>query len=221
MEIRIDSYMIDDLNLTGYDLLLYAAIVSNLDANNRFYMKIRDLSKATGIPDRCISRHLSYLRQNNLIKIEVIRDGGFIPRNIITVKDAYIELDKDETYNNIIDYWNLMCLESATVEAKKMARYIIYKKAIKKYTVDEIIGAITSYWTMIKDELYYRSYLFKFDRFIDSKIDLFIPGGIEFESYKVFKDKQKTPFTASDRKFNANDYKNIIISDDQLGNVEI
>lgn len=92
----------------------------------------------------------------------------------------------------IIDFWNERSIEDRCEGGKCSVTAI--KKALSKYTADEIKTAIDRYKQVINDQSYYYNYSWKIELFLTRKggITEFFDGGNKWQNYLAEKNRKTT-----------------------------
>ena len=215
--IIIERYMTEDLKLGGSELLVYADIVSNLNAANEFIKLQPALAADCGLSIKTVYRSLKILEDRKLIKVNKARDGRRY-LNIINISEKQTNMLKDEEFNRALSYYDkYTCVH----EEKCNRNYLAFKAATKipTWNEEDFKTAVICYKNTIEDPDYYKTHLYTFDRFL-IKYREYIPGGHEFEQYKVFcNNKHKGKFFNGDRQIDT--FESGLIPDEELDNIEV
>ena len=218
--IIINNFMIEDLKLKGNELLVYGEIATNLNEAGEFQKTYKTIAKDTGLCKRTVERVLIALNDKKLINIKRVKDGRPYVVNIITINTKHVGLITDKYFKAIIDLWRAYV---GTNEDVNQQNYNAYCNIFKTPAFDlgKLRDAIIFYAQTLHDKEYYKSHVYKFDKFTKIWKD-YSDGGAEKLGYEAWKKKVNTNrFTISDGPYNAAVEESSLVPDDELGSVEM
>ena len=181
--IIIDNYMTEDLGLGGSDLLVYGDIVSNMNSYNECLLSQQMIAKHTGLSVKTVRRTIGNLKAQNLISVKIVKDGNR-PKSITTINNKQLTMIMDEDFNNTIKFWN-SCI--GFVEDINQRNYTAYKRIIQDpdYCQGMLKEAIMWYGETIRTKGYYKTYIYKFEKFANVWKN-YIIGGYEQVSFMTW-----------------------------------
>ena len=182
--IIINRFMIEDLKLKGNDLIVYAEIVTNLNAAGEYQKTFKTTCKHVGLTQRSVERIFIKLQDMKLINVKKVKDNRPYVINIITVNKNQLEAITDKTFNDLISFFNAQINVREDLSSKN---YVAYKTAMKHdgFSIDSVKDAIRCYRDTLLDQEYYKTHLYTFDKFMAKYIQ-YLPKGYEYEQYKIF-----------------------------------
>ena len=216
--IVIERYMTEDLKLGGSELLVYADIVSNINACNECVKLQKTIAADCGITVKTVYSCIKRLEALKLIKTKSARDGRRMI-NIMIVCDKHTDMIRDEGFNTVLDYYKKK-LHLLIDKCNK--NYTAYLSMIKQpdYTQQKFMDAISCYSDTINDQDYYKTHLYTFDSFT-TKYRLYLPSGYEYEQYAIFYNNRKHKGDSSYYIGIFDDMHSGLLSEEELGHVEV
>ena len=214
--IVINNFMIEDLKLSGNELILYAEIASNLNSTGQFQKTYKTMVKETGMTKISVERTLKKLTEKKLINIKRVKDGKPYVINIITLKNKQLGMITDKQFKDIIGFWNGTVNYVEDLNNKNYNAYLSIIQ-LPGFCLDDFKYAIQCYSDTIHDREYYKSHIYKFEKFVKIWQD-YTENGCERLAYNAFKRKQNR-FTVCDRPFDEQEMD--LITDEELGSVEM
>lgn len=211
--IIIEKYMTEDLKLGGSELLVYAMIASNLNEYNEFIKLKATIAKNTGLSERTVLRCLNELKNKKYIKIKAVRDGTRC-FNIISIDNKCNEFIQDTEFNAILDYWGKLI--SKEDPSKTNYEAFKYLKKNPKYTIDSFKEAIRWYAATINFEGYYKTYIYRFARFV-YLWEKYLPGSYEQKAFMTWLKTNKPCIAAGYKPFDPTE----ATSNEDLSEIEI
>lgn len=220
----IDSYMTEDLKLSGNELLVYAYICSNLNGSNECYKLQKTIAKNCGTNERTVLRAIKSLEEKKIIHITKHLDGKR-RINVMHIQLKYVDMKSDKQFEDVLAAYNTAMGLS---EDKCNKNYTAYKFLIKDTAGDmnKFYDAVKCYSDTINDEEYYKAHIYSFETF-SRKYRLYLPGGIEYKQYMTFYNNSFKGKYHKEYYPGINDPKNSYLSDDclldddDLGNVDM
>lgn len=219
----IDSYMTEDLKLSGNELLVYAYICSNLNGSNECYKLQKTIAKNCGTNERTVLRAIRSLEEKKILKITKHLDGQR-RINIMHIQLKYVEMKSDKQFEDVLAAYNTAMGLS---EDKCNKNYTAYKFLLKDTAGDmnKFYDAIKCYSDTINDHDYYKVHIYSFETFT-RKYRLYIPGGIEYSQYAAFYNNNNCSKQSCNREYyigiNQDKYlSDACLDDDDLGNIDM
>ena len=186
MQINIYDYMVNDMKLSGAELLVYAAI--NAYMEHGFCNTTQNqIASATNLGLRTVTRCVANLKAKKIIDITKYWDGGQ-RRNCYTIKQDLSDINQCSNLDTVIQLWH----ECIGVEVNKSLEvYKLYsaQAAKNKNYFSELMEAIGTYGAILDDVNYYKSYICSFKKFLDGKYKDYIKDGSEDKEYRCFLSK--------------------------------
>lgn len=120
--------------------------------------------------------------------MEVTKKKNPITNKVKPIPDVNTDINTDIT--DIYDHWNLLKLKKNEKETDSKIKSI--KKALKKYTHEEIKTSMNNYSAAMNDEKYFDKYIWSMENFLnrDKGIGYFLNDGEKWLNYTNWKKKQ-------------------------------
>lgn len=179
--IIIYDWILDELKLSGIDLLIYTTIYSNcISNNNRFIDKYQILKKITGLTTEQLERKVSQMTSdgflmasNDLLGDEVTYSCQLLKQKVIMSANEVIE---------VFNHWN-----SKNIIKHKELNEILRNRiiiAIKRFGKEKILTNIDRYSEILKSNFFF-DYRWSLTDFLKRKdgIDSFSDDGSKWNSY--------------------------------------
>lgn len=225
--IIIEDYMRDEMHLSGAKLFVYAALCGHVQ-NGFSTVTQEQLAAELGLGLRTVTRAFAELRADKFIKIKPFRDNGK-KRNMVMLNDIHLKMNQDVYSIYVVDTWNIIMglKEGLTIDIFKKIQKIIEKhpgQCDNKNPSDFIGRAIANYSTLLNDEGYYKSHVYKLSAFLN-KIEDYSDSGCEWKEYLLDVKKRRNrsravcDFNEGDRPLSEQVIS--VIDDNELGNVEM
>ena len=215
----IDSYMTEDLKLSGNELLVYAYICSNLNGSNECYKLQKTIAKNCGTNERTVLRAIKSLEEKKIIHITKHLDGKR-RINVMHIQLKYVDMKSDPLFDEALTVYNTAMGLS---EDKCNKNYTAYKFLLKDTSGDikKFYDAVECYAAAIKNPEYYKAHIYSFETFT-RKYRLYLPGGIEYVQFKTFLNNGRNRFNLNDSEIDpCKKYKSALIPDNELDNIKV
>ena len=222
----VHKYMTEDLKLGGSELLVYADIASNINAQCECVRLQQTIAKECGLSLVTVKRTVDSLAAKKLIQIKKMRDGKRVI-NIMVVPMRFVTIQMDPIFKEAILYYQTKIGITTDMCQKNYTAFQTVQK-IPGFQMDLYYAAVKCYRDTIKDTSYYKTHIYTFENFL-KVVFKYMPGGIEYEQYKIFYDKIHTKTGGSayyielgpedNSRTSFNYYNSNTVSDEELGHM--
>lgn len=182
----VHKYMTEDLKLGGSELLVYADIASNINAQCECIRLQQTIAKECGLSLITVKRTVDSLAAKKLIQIKKMRDGKRVI-NIMVVPMRFVTIQMDPLFKEAILYYQTKIGIATDMCQKNYTAFQTVQK-IPGFKMDLYYAAVKCYRDTIKDNRYYKTHVYTFENFL-KVVFKYMPGGYEYEQYKIFYDK--------------------------------